>query len=144
MIDVRKLNPKQQAQLNALLAIADSPAAAIARKRSRKKETIKYLSEEQIAEFFRAIESTRDTAIFRVIYHRGLRTSELGELQLGDWRRDRNPNRLRFGRKKGSNGGEYMLISREVRALRAWLRERGDAPARCFLRARAAASRNRR
>ena len=49
-----------------------------------------------------------------------------------DWRRDRNPNRIRFSRKKGSDGGEYMLTSKEVHALRAWLRVRGDAPGPLF------------
>lgn len=93
-------------------------------------DAIKYLSEEQIETFFRAIKSPRDLAIFRVIYHRGLRASELGAIQLSDW--SRTQDRLRFARRKGSHGGEYHLTAHEARALKAWLRERGTDPGPLF------------
>lgn len=93
------------------------------RSKRKKQDSIKYLSEEQLDRFFKAIASPRDTAMFRMIYHRGLRASEVKLVQLSDWNRERD--RLRFSRLKGSNGGEYHLTSREVRALRAWLKVRG-------------------
>lgn len=95
-----------------------------------KSAAIKYFSEEQLESFFRAIKSPRDLAIFRVIYHRGLRASELGAIQLSDW--SRTQDRLRFTRRKGSHGGEYHLTAHETRALKAWLRERGSAPGPLF------------
>jgi integrase len=104
--------------LQALLAT--KPAT---RKRRRRDDTIKYLSEDQLERFFAMMTDPRDVAIFRVIYHRGLRAGEVGRLQLSDWNQERD--RIRFSRLKGSHGGEYHLTSREVRALRAWLKIRG-------------------
>ena len=46
---------------------------------------LKYLSEQQIEALFRVIKSPRDRAMFRLMYHRGLRASEPGLLDLGDW-----------------------------------------------------------
>jgi site-specific recombinase XerC len=120
-VDVSKLDAGQRAQLNELLGAMQGDAPR--QRKPRKTETVKYLSEEQLDQFFRVIKNPRDIAIFRVIYHRGLRASEVALLQLSDWNRERD--RLRFSRLKGSNGGEYHLTSREVRVLRAWLRVRG-------------------
>src|SRR5262249_23219372 len=92
-------------------------------RKPRKKDTPRYLSEEQVDRFFSVIRDARDIAIFRVMYHRGLRASEVGKIQFSDW--NRNQDRLRFTRLKGSNGGEYHLTAREVKALRSWLRIRG-------------------
>ena len=38
---------------------------------------VKYLNTEEIKALFGAITDARDRAIFRVVYHRGLRASEL-------------------------------------------------------------------
>jgi integrase len=127
-LDLTKLDPEQLAQLNQLLGTLQSNTPR--KRKPRKKETVKYLSEEQLDAFFRVIEDARDVAMFRLIYHRGLRASEIGRLQLSDWNRDRD--RLRFARLKGSNGGEYHLTSREVRVLRAWLKVRGVEPGPLF------------
>jgi integrase/recombinase XerD len=91
---------------------------------------MKYLTSDEIGRLFAVIESVRDLAAFRVAYHRGLRASEVGMLQLADWQRSRG--RLTVRRLKGSNGGEYMLCKAETRALTAWLKERGDAPGPLF------------
>ena len=123
-VDLSKLAPEEIEQLRAAFAKTES------KRRPRKKDTIKYLSEEQVDRFFKMVHSPRDFAMFRVIYHRGLRASEVGLIQLADWNRDRD--RLRFARLKGSNGGEYHLTSREVRALRAWLKVRGADPGPLF------------
>lgn len=133
-VDLTKLSPEQLGQLNQLLSAAGGSSAATPpskKRKARKKDTVKYLSEEQLERFFAVIKDPRDMAMFRIIYHRGLRASEVGVLQLADWNRERD--RLRFARLKGSNGGEYHLTSREVRTLRAWLKVRGVEPGPLFL-----------
>jgi integrase len=131
-LDLSQLSPEQFEQLNNLVATmqAASPTAPTPKRKARQKDTLKYLSEEQIDRFFAVIKDPRDVAMFRVIYHRGLRAAELGQIQLSDWNRDRD--RMRFSRLKGSNGGEYFLTSREVRALRAWIKIRGVEPGPLF------------
>lgn len=125
-VDLTRLDAEQKRQL---LEALQKDAVPTKRKR-RRADTVKYLSEEQLDRFFGVITDPRDVAMFRIIYHRGLRASEVGLLQLDDWNRDRD--RLRFVRLKGSNGGEYHLTSREVRALRAWLKIRGVEPGPLF------------
>jgi integrase len=131
-IDTSALGAAEQAQLAQLLRKLQPAAAESAPKRVKKPRTeLKYFTEVEIEQFFRAAAvSARDTAIFRLIYHRGLRAREVGRLQLADWiQRD---DRLIFRRLKKSAGGEYHLTSREVRALKAWLRERGNEPGPLF------------
>jgi integrase len=119
-MDVTKLTPQDIAQLKGLLDSVESKS----KRKPRKKDKLKYLSEEQVEKFFSVMKNPRDVAMFRVMYHRGLRASEVGMIQLSDWNRERD--RIRFSRLKGSNGGEYHLTSREVRCLRAWLKVRGS------------------
>ena len=97
----------------------------------RPKEPPKYLTPEEIDSLFGVIRSARDRALFRVAYHRGLRASELGLLQLPDYRP--KMGRLFVRRLKGSHSGEYHLTQAEQHALRAWLRERGVAPGPLFV-----------
>jgi site-specific recombinase XerD len=121
-VDLKTLDADDLEQLRKLL---EKP------KKKRHAETIKYFTEEQLESFFRVIKSPRDVAMFRLMYHRGLRASEVGKIQLADW--NRQNDRIRFSRLKGSNGGEYHLTSREVRALRSWFKIRGDAPGPLFM-----------
>lgn len=121
MIDIGSLSQDEREELKRALS---------GRRKRRKTAILKYLSEEQLDQLFAVIKDARDTAIFRVMYHRGLRVSEVGTIQLSDW--NRNQDRLRFSRLKGSNGGEYHLTAREVKALKAWLRERGTEPGPLF------------
>jgi site-specific recombinase XerD len=105
-------------------------------------EGLKFLTEEEVESLFRVITSTRDKALFRLIYHRGLRASEPGLLQMHDWSPD--TERLTVRRKKGSVTAPFRLTSIESRALRAYLRERGSAPGPMFLsRKHSAISRDR-
>jgi len=87
-----------------------------------------YLTPEEIVRLFAAITSTRDRAIFRLAYHRGLRASELGMIQFGDY----HDGRILIRRLKGSRGGEYVLVKAERLALRRWIGERGSAPGPMF------------
>ena len=100
------------------------PADLVPQKKKRKtKKQPGYLQPEEVDRFFRAIDSPRDRAIFRLMYHAGLRASEVGLLQL----RDYNPRteRIFIHRLKGSNSGEHHLCREESRVLHAWLKLRG-------------------
>lgn len=123
-INLEQLSPELQ---NLLKQAIEKPAR---KRKPRKQDAVKYLSEDQLEKLFRVIKSPRDVAIFRVMYHRGLRASEVGMIQLSDW--NEKSGRIRFARLKGSNGGEYLLTSREARALRAWMKVRGSDPGPLF------------
>lgn len=108
------------------------------RKRFQASENeVKYLTEEQIGAFFQAIEKQalesriRDRALFRVIYHRGLRASEAGLILLEDF--DGAAGTLHVTRKKGSLSGRYRLVDVEAKAIRAWIKIRGQAAGPLFL-----------
>lgn len=100
-------------------------------KRARRTGQVKYLTEPETEALFKAAgESPRDVCMLVLAYRRGLRASELGLLQVSDYlERD---DRLVVKRLKGSAGGEYHLTKREVRTLKAWLRERGREPGPLF------------
>lgn len=100
--------------------------------RRKKKPVPEYLTEEEISRLFVAIgKDVRSQAIFRVMYYRGLRASEVGRLRLEDYRP--NVGRLFVRRLKGSNSGEFHITESERLALNRWLRERGKDPGPLFL-----------
>jgi integrase len=110
----------------------------VAAKRGQNKhdaDTIKYWSDAQLQAFFRACsKNKRDLALFRVMYHRGLRAGEVALLMLSDFGKDAHGEwSLRVTRKKGGEGGEFPLVAAELTPLRAWLRERGDVPGPLFM-----------
>lgn len=90
----------------------------------------KYLTEAEIASLLRVIKAPRDKAMFTIMYWRGLRASEAGRLRLSDF--DAKKGRLHVKRVKGSLDGSFLLSPPELRALRAWLVERGDAAGPLF------------
>ena len=96
----------------------------------RQKHTAKYLNPDELERLFRAITDTRDRAIFRLAYHRGLRAREVGRIQLADWRPQ--AGRLFVRRLKGSVSAEHRLTEAEERALRSWMRVRGKAAGPLF------------
>lgn len=100
------------------------------RKRRKAKPPIKYLTEDEIAALFRAIDEPRDRALFRLAYHHGLRASEVGLLTMTDYRAE--SGRIMIHRLKGSISAEFRLVDIERKALRAWLRERGPGPGAIF------------
>lgn len=100
-------------------------------KPKRRARSIKYLTEAEVHAFFQVVKAPRDVALFRLAYHRGLRASEIGGFQLSDFRSD--AGRLRVPRLKGSNTFEYRLNPIELKALRAYLRARGNRPGALFL-----------
>jgi integrase len=100
-------------------------------KPSRRPESVSYLTPEETASLFRTTKDVFKTALLRVAYHRGLRASELGLLSLSDFRQ--REGRLFTHRLKGSNSGEDRLFDEELRALRAWVKKRGQAPGPLFV-----------
>jgi len=92
--------------------------------------TITYLTKPQTRALLASLDTVRNRAIWTVAYWRGLRASEVGLLSLSDWRPE--SSRLFVHRLKGSNSGEYKVSPEEDRALRAWVKVRGEAPGPLF------------
>jgi integrase len=81
--DLRNIIRRNQTELGDLAAAVERPV------RKRKKQSLPaYLTEEELTKLFHVIKNPRDRAIFCVAYHRGLRASELGMIQLADYHRD--------------------------------------------------------
>jgi len=95
----------------------------ISRKMTATLKTIKYLTQDELRRLFAVITSKRDRAMFVLAYRHGLRASEVGMIQTTDIDLDRQ--RIRINRLKGSSGGEYLMDPGEVKAVKAWLKERG-------------------
>src|SRR5713101_10083251 len=85
----------------------------------------KYLTQDELSRFFAVIRSTRDRALFAVIYHYGLRVDEATALTLEDL--DLRNHRIRLRRLKNGLGGEKPLWRHTAKLLRAYLRVRKDA-----------------
>jgi type 1 fimbriae regulatory protein FimB len=112
--------------------VAASPLArppAVAR-RKKKRLPPATPSEEQLANFFRVVDSVRDSAIFRLMYHAGLRVSEIGLLATSDY--SAKTQRLMVHRLHGSRSGLHPLNLAELSALKAWRKLRGLAPGPLF------------
>jgi integrase len=106
------------------------PSEPRATVRKKKRPVPPIPQEEEMQRFFKAINSLRDRAIFRIMYHAGLRASEIGLLEMRDY--IPRTDRLMISRLKGSNSGEHHLCREEARALKAWLKERGNTPGAIF------------
>lgn len=81
--------------------------------------SIKYLTSEQTARFFAAIEPLRDRALFATIYHYGLRVSEAALLRLSDVSLELR--RIRIRRLKNGLGGERPLLANTASLIAAYL-----------------------
>ncbi len=129
--DVARVAEALRAQLAGARA-APAPNAA-PKKKSQKRDQIKYLTEAETQALMHAVEAgknARDLALFRLAYHRGLRASEVGLLRMEHLNlRDR---RLTVPRLKNGRTVEHFLVDVELRVLRSWLRERGTADGPLF------------
>src|SRR5215813_11969348 len=101
-------------------------------KRKREKQTVDsqekdFLTEAEMKRFLEAARhgrhGVRDYLMMLMTYRHGLRVSELVDLRLKDL--DLETGRLYVRRKKGSLSTHQPIEGDEMRALRAWLRERG-------------------
>lgn len=106
------------------------------RSRSPGRPPVQYLPHDTITRLLSAAgrASVRDLAMFTTAYWHGLRASEVGLLDLTDWRpQTATTGRLYVRRLKGSVSAEYPVAPETARALRAWLSVRGTAPGPLFL-----------
>jgi integrase len=97
-----------------------------AHRRAEKKQIV-YMTVPEKDRFFRAIRDVRDRAIFRLLYHHGLRAGEIGRLEMSDFRPGAalNLDRIYIRRLKGSVSGETAMVPIAAQSLRAWVRKRG-------------------
>jgi len=100
-------------------------------KRKAGSEAPKGLTPVQLEAFFAVIDDKRDAAMFRVMYCKGLRASEVGLLDMRDW--DDKAAILYVHRLKGSRSAPFPMHDRELRCLRAWLKVRGPTAGAIFL-----------
>ena len=91
---------------------------------------IKYLTQEELQSLLRVITNKRDKALFLLAYRHGLRACEVGMLRVEDV--DLGRSRIRIDRAKHSQGGEYLMQSDEVKALKLWLKEKNGKTAALF------------
>ena len=100
------------------------PAASVPTVR-KKKASPPILQEEEMQRFFDVIDSRRDRAIFRLMYHAGLRASEIGLLEIRDYTPTRTGSwftveGLQLGRtpfvQRRSRGAEHMAKGTRHRA----------------------------
>lgn len=101
----------------------------------RRRTLPKYLISDEMRALFKGIKSPRDYAIFRLAFHHGLRASEIGMIQMRDYRPGKSATQdlLHIERLKGSMCGEVRLVAEAARAIRAWVRKRGWATGPMFL-----------
>lgn len=91
-----------------------------------------FLTEAEIERFLRSSRygrhGVRNYAMMLFSYRHGLRVSELVNIRMADL--DLDTGRLFVRRNKGSLSTSQPLGGDEIRALRAWLRQRTNAPCR--------------
>jgi integrase len=115
----------------------NSRAPKSSSRQTRKRRAVKQpgcLTQDEKDRFFRAIKNCRDLALFKVAYHCCLRASEVGMLDLNDYRRGPNldTDRIKITRLKGSVSSEMYVTPAAAKCVRAWLRKRGQAPGPLF------------
>jgi len=103
------------------------------RKRAQRK-SIAYMTIPEKDRFFTVIKDIRDKAIFRLLYHHGLRAREIGLLNMSDFRAGSalHLDRIFIHRLKGSISGETGMVPIAAQAVRAWVRKRGHAEGALF------------
>jgi integrase len=93
--------------------------------------SINFLTRDEMRRLLLAIDSKRDYAITLLAYRHGLRASEVGILHVADL--DLKQYRLRIHRLKNSLAGIHPLQPDEVKALKAYLKERASSAPSLFL-----------
>ena len=124
---MRKQTPKPASVIHYIQNVKLVKKASKKGQKRRPRKLVKYLTVPEKDRFFRAIDSVRDRAIFRLLFHHGLRASEIGKLEMSDFRQGAlmHLDRLLIHRLKGSISGETAMIPEAAKSLRAWTRERG-------------------
>jgi integrase len=92
--------------------------------------SINFLTQDEMRRLLSAIDSKRDYAIMLLAYRHGLRASEAGMLRRDDF--DQKQYRLRIHRLKNSLAGIHPLQPDEVKALKAYMKERASSAPSLF------------
>ena len=104
-------------------SISQSGTTSIPKRSSRwTAATINFLTQDEMRRLLEAIDSKRDYALFLIAYRHGLRASEVGLLCLDDL--NLKEYRLRIQRLKRSLAGIHPLQPDEVKAIKAYLKNR--------------------
>ena len=93
--------------------------------------SIQFLTQSEMRTLLDIIPSKRDYAIFLIAYRHGLRSSEVGLLRREDL--DLKQYRIRIHRLKNSLASLHPLQPDELKALKAYLKERTSAAPSLFL-----------
>jgi site-specific recombinase XerD len=93
--------------------------------------SIHFLTQSEMRALLDAISSKRDYAIFLLAYRHGLRASEIGLLRREDL--NLKEYRIRIQRLKNSLAGLHPLQPDELKALKAYLKERTSTAPSLFL-----------
>jgi integrase/recombinase XerD len=84
-------------------------------------QEIKYVSPEQVEQFFKKIKSNRDKALFATLYYYGLRASEVGLLCIEDV--DFENNRIFIRAVKNGTMGQHLLHGQVKKLIKSYLDE---------------------
>ncbi len=84
----------------------------------------KYLTQDELKRFFKAITPPRDRALFGLIYHYGLRVDEATAITTQDI--NLKEHRIRIRRLKNGVGGEKPLWRHTAKLIRSYMRDRQD------------------
>lgn len=85
---------------------------------------VKYLTQEEVKNFFLKIKDKRDLALFYVSYRYGLRPSEPGLLKIDNL--DFSRMRIKIFRKKNGVSAEYPLYKDVAKLLKNYLNQRNN------------------
>ena len=99
--------------------------------KKRRRQTIKFLTQDETRRLFKAIKKLRDRAVFFTAYRHGLRASEVSLLHRTDL--DLKAGRISIQRLKGSISGVYPLQPDLLKLLRRYLRSRRDSSPALFV-----------
>ena len=91
-------------------------------KQTKRSDTIKFLTQDELKRLLAAIDDKRDKAIFLIAYRHGLRVSEVGKLRVTDV--DLKERKIMVHRLKGSYSGQHPMQDDEVKIVRSYLKTR--------------------
>jgi len=89
-------------------------------------EKVKYLTNQEIKQFFGVVKSVRDRLMFSFLYHYGLRIGEACSIKLSDL----HPQliEIKIPRLKGGISRTYSVSQPDAKLLSKWLKIRKDYP----------------
>ena len=126
--EINDLDPRPETEGDTIRVLSRSP------KRGRA-GAVSFLTKPEIEHLLNAATNPRDHAMISIGYHRGLRASEIGLLEMRDYTPpapNERVGKLYCRRLKDSQSKVYDLTRAEQRDLNPWLRIRGKDPGPLF------------